>query len=125
MRLPIGFMNGIDSDAKHMNYGVPKRSTKKYLKEGFWVHCCIRKVSKIVKFILYTDGLVLNLLKTKCMIFSRQISEHISTLKSELVLYIMYRLKHVLPLKTRIQIYRSFVQSLLLTSVGFCVAYQY
>ena len=93
-----------------------------------------------------TNGLALNLKKTKCMIFSRQQvfinreikiggviidrekearflgvivddklnwSKHIATVKAKMARYVgmMYKLKYFLPLKARIQIFQSFVQS--------------
>ena len=93
-----------------------------------------------------TNGLALNLKKTKYMIFSRQQiclnreikiggvlidrekearflgvivdeklnwSKHIATVKAKMARYIgmMYKLKYFLPLKARIQIFQSFVQS--------------
>ena len=171
-RMQFVSIDGTDSETRHMQYGLPQESILGPLLLIIYIKD-IPNVSQIAKFILYVDnvsnitevnaqlrdlckihlkwvdsnGLCLNLKKTKYMIFSRARnlellstltlanlpierlteckflgvivdenltwSRHIKTIQTKMARYIgiMYKLKSQLPLKVRIQIFHSFVQS--------------
>ena len=171
-RMQFVSIDGTDSETRHMQYGLPQESILGPLLLIIYIND-IPNVSQITKFILYADnvnnitevnaqlrdlckihlkwvdsnGLCLNLKKTKNMIFSRARnlellstltlanlpierlteckflgvivdenltwSRHIKTIQTKMARYIgiMYKLKSQLPLKVRIQIFHSFVQS--------------